>query len=172
MKIVLIRLLVVILLVVGIGVIIVKFVDLPGNFSSLKTYFENQNEKVSAVVLEKANTICAYENFDIVEFCAKKDAYSETIIKLKNIFECGKTKNFTWQNEKKLKSSMDKVFKEENYLKDDITSLTNYVNQDNSDTETIQSMINNETAKLQNITTEYDNLRKEVASYLIEENED
>ena len=167
MKIVMIRLVVVLLLVVGIGWLVLKFIDFPGDFSSLKDYYESQNENVSSVIIESAEQISTYTVYELDDFNSKSSEYQQILLSITNIFTEGKTKNFTWQNEKKLRSSMKATFQAENELKDYIVSVKTYIVSLDPDENAVQVMINKSTEKIENIVTEFQKLKNEINSFLI-----
>ena len=162
------RLLIVIVLVVGIGWLVLKFVDFPGDFSSLKDLYNNHIEKFSSVIIENANEISTYENFNVEELTNNKNSYEDIVLKVKTIFENGKTNNFTWQNEKKLKSSMYKVFDEDKQLKDYIITVTAFAKTADPDETTLQSMINLTTERINTVTLSFEKLKVEINSFLID----
>ncbi len=166
MKPVLIRLLAVILVVVAVCWFIFTFVDIPGNFENLKKLYEIQNKSVSEEVISNSNEISNYYNFELTAFNENKLAYKEVLDSILNIFKVGNVKNFTWKNENKLKSSMNKTFESEKELKDYIVSVTNYAESVNPDTITVQNMINKTAEKISIVTQSYTKLKEEITSYL------
>ena len=162
------RLFAILLFIVGVGWLVLKFVDFPGDFKAVKNHYDNHIEIVSNIIIENANQISEYNGYEITEFVHNKDSYEQIIVTIKDIFTTGKAKNFTWQNEKKLKSSMNKTFKTDNELKDYILSVTTYACSLDPNAEEVQKMINNTKDKLNNLVEEYETLKDEINSFLIE----
>ena len=169
MKTVLLRLLVVITLVVGIGWLALKLVDFPGHFSSIKNLNNKQYEQVSLVIIAETQNISDISSLDLSEFNSKKDSYIQITQQLNDGLNNNKTKKISMQNEKSLKSDMKKVYKTENDFKDYTDSLISYANSTSPDHQTLQNMVNNCSNRLISLVEDYQELEKEISSYYVVE---
>ncbi len=164
MKVIL-RLLVVAIILVGIGWIVLSFVQFPGNVNNLKTLHEKNYQAITQINVNFIETISS-TSYNLTEFKTESDEYIFVTEQLKNKFSSIVIKDgFSWDEEKEIKTEMNKVFKIEKELKNYLSSLTIYLSSSEVHSETAQNMINNSVNKFTEITAKYNLFNQKLLTF-------
>lgn len=164
MKVIL-RLLVVAIIIVGIGWGVMSLVKFPGNVANLQKYSSTNYETVSQVNFKSVATI-SQTSYELTDFNSKSAEYTSAVDLFKSNLDAIQIKaDFSWDEEKEIKSEMKAVYKIEKQVKEYLSSLILYLDSSELHAETAQNMINNSTSKFADLAQRYNQLDAKLQNY-------